>query len=112
MVPLSNGILVQYEAKEGAAGALCQRLFQAFAMYKSTRQDIEIEPSVQVHLLVRGEKMRASGAMIDRVTAHDKVTVHFQTRVEDAYGDGKGLAGLRLLEGPDSTCLLDWHAHG
>ena len=65
---------------------------------------------LQVHLLVRGEKMRASGAMQDRVQAHDKVTVHYSTRVEDAYGDGKGLAGLRLLEGPDGDAALNFEA--
>ena len=72
-------------------------------------EPIVFEPDsleLQVHLLVRGEKMRASGAMQDRVQAHERVTVHYSTRVEDAYGDGKGLAGLRLLEGPDGVALL------
>ena len=47
--------------------------------------------------------MRASAAMVDRVQAHKGVTVHLHTRVEDAYGDAKGLSGLHLLEGPDSA---------
>ncbi len=33
-----------------------------------------------VHLLVRGPRLRASGAMQDRVRAHDKVTVHHSTQ--------------------------------
>lgn len=41
--------------------------------------------------------------MQDRVNAHNKVTVHYQTRVEDAFGDSRGLSGLHLLEGPDSA---------
>ena len=56
-----------------------------------------------MHLLVRGERLRASKAMQDRVNAHNKVTVHYQTRVEDAFGDSRGLSGLHLLEGPDSA---------
>ncbi len=30
-------------------------------------------PSLQIHLLVRGDKMRASGAMQDRVMKHPQV---------------------------------------
>jgi thioredoxin reductase len=51
----------------------------------------------QVHLLVRGEKMRASKAMQDRVLRHPAVTVHFNTGIDDAYGDGKALQGLHLV---------------
>lgn len=50
----------------------------------------------KVHLLVRGEKMRASKAMQDRVLAHSRVDVHFNTAVEDAYGNGV-LQGLRTV---------------
>ncbi|KAG2432738.1 hypothetical protein HYH02_012872 [Chlamydomonas schloesseri] len=50
-----------------------------------------------VHLLVRGERMRASKAMQDRVLANPRVTVHFNTGVEDAYG-GEVLQGLRLFD--------------
>ena len=53
----------------------------------------------QVHLLARGDKLRASRAMQDRVLNHDKVTVHFNTTVDDAYPDGKGaLAGLHTKD--------------
>ena len=33
-----------------------------------------------VHLLVRGQRLRASAAMQDRVRAHDKVTLHQNTQ--------------------------------
>ena len=37
--------------------------------------------------------------MQDRVLEHDKVTVHFNTAVDDAYPDGKGaLAGLHTKD--------------
>ena len=37
--------------------------------------------------------------MQDRVLSHDKVTVHFNTAVDDAYPDGKGaLAGLHTKD--------------
>jgi thioredoxin reductase (NADPH) len=53
---------------------------------------------MQVHLLVRSGKMRASAAMQDRVLNHEKVEVHFNTGVADAYGDKKGLKGLHLRD--------------
>ena len=56
---------------------------------------------VQVHLLVRGPKLRASAAMQDRVRAHPKVTVHLNTGVQDAYPDAKGKMGGLVLT--DST---------
>ncbi|KAK9822163.1 hypothetical protein WJX81_003005 [Elliptochloris bilobata] len=51
-----------------------------------------------VHLLVRGQRLRASGAMQDRVRAHDKITVHHNTQVKDAFGDKKGMKGLVLTD--------------
>ena len=54
--------------------------------------------TAQVHLLVRGKRMRASAAMQDRALRHDKVQVHFNTSVRDAYGDKKGLKGLVLYD--------------
>lgn len=37
--------------------------------------------------------------MQDRVLNHEKVTVHFNTTVDDAYPDGKGaLAGLHTKD--------------
>lgn len=52
--------------------------------------------NVQVHMLVRGGHMRASGAMQDRVEAHKKINVLYNTQVEDAFGDGRGLTGLHI----------------
>ena len=60
---------------------------------------ISCNGQVQVHLLARGPKLRASRAMQDRVLAHDKVEVHFNTAVDDAYPDGKGaLDGLHTKD--------------
>jgi thioredoxin reductase (NADPH) len=42
-----------------------------------------------VHLLVRGEQMRASKAMQDRVLSNPNITVHFNTTIEDAVGKGE-----------------------
>ncbi len=60
----------------------------------------------QVHLLVRGPKMRASAAMQDRVLEHEKVEVHYNTMVDDAYGDKKGLKGLVLKDTSNGEELL------
>lgn len=51
----------------------------------------------QVHLLVRGDQMRASKAMQDRVLANPKVTVHWHTAVEDVFGTDNFLQGLKLI---------------
>ncbi len=51
----------------------------------------------QVHLLVRGERMRASKAMADRAASNPRVTVHYHTGVEDAFG-GEVLQGLKLFD--------------
>ncbi len=59
---------------------------------------------MQVHLLVRGAKMRASAAMQDRVLNHEKVEVHFSTEVADAFGDKKGLKGLQLRDTSSGWC--------
>ncbi|MBW4656394.1 MAG: thioredoxin-disulfide reductase [Kaiparowitsia implicata GSE-PSE-MK54-09C] len=49
-----------------------------------------------VHLLVRGDKMRASKAMQDRVLRNPKVTVHWNTSPKDVYGENGLLSGLKL----------------
>jgi thioredoxin reductase (NADPH) len=41
-----------------------------------------------VTVLVRGEKMRASKVMQDRVLAHPKVTVRFNTTISEVRGEG------------------------
>lgn len=53
----------------------------------------------QVHLLVRGEALRASKTMADRVLSHNKITVHFNTQVVDAYGAKGVMTGLELRNG-------------
>jgi Pyridine nucleotide-disulphide oxidoreductase len=50
-----------------------------------------------VHLLVRKPTMCASKTMQDRVLEHPNITVHFNTTVEDAFGDSEGLKGLHLV---------------
>lgn len=49
----------------------------------------------QVHILVRRDTMRASKAMQDRVFKNSKITVHWDTKAVDAYGDTL-LKGLRI----------------
>ncbi len=49
-----------------------------------------------VNLLIRGEQMRASKAMQDRVLNNPKITVHFNTEAVDAFGSGGKMEGLRI----------------
>lgn len=60
--------------------------------------------ATEVHLLVRSDHLRASRTMQDRVLAHPRVTVHFDTRVVEALGAAEGaggspLRGLRVRSG-------------
>lgn len=49
-----------------------------------------------VHLLVRGEKMRASKAMQDRVLKNPKITVHWNTEAVDVFGSEDWMRGIRV----------------
>ncbi len=49
-----------------------------------------------VHMLVRGEKMRASKAMQDRVLSNPKITVHWNTEPIDVYGEADHMKGVHL----------------
>lgn len=50
-----------------------------------------------VHLIVRGDRLRASGAMADRVLANAAITVHWNRQVVDAGGDS-WLESIQLRE--------------
>lgn len=49
-----------------------------------------------VHLLVRGDRMRASKAMQDRVLRNPKITVHWNTEAVDVVGNGELMTGLKV----------------
>ncbi len=51
-----------------------------------------------VHMLVRGEKMRASKAMQDRVLQNDKITVHWNTDILDVFGEEDHMKGVKLKD--------------
>lgn len=51
-----------------------------------------------VHLLVRGEKMRASKAMQDRVLQNDKITVHWNTEILDVFGEADHMKGVKIKD--------------
>jgi thioredoxin reductase (NADPH) len=50
----------------------------------------------QVNMLVRGEKMRASKAMQDRVLSNPKINVHWNTEVADVFGDDRHMEGVKI----------------
>jgi len=56
----------------------------------------------QVHLIVRGDKLRASGAMADRVLTNPAITVHWNRLVADASG-GDWLEAITLRDVSGST---------
>ncbi len=52
----------------------------------------------RVHMLVRGDKMRASKAMQDRVLSNPKITVHWNSQPMDVVGEGDRMNGLKILD--------------
>lgn len=50
----------------------------------------------RVHMLVRGDKMRASKAMQDRVLNNPKITVHWNTEILDVFGEADHMQGVKL----------------
>jgi len=58
----------------------------------------------RVHLIVRGSRLRASGAMADRVLANPNITVHWNRQLVDVSGDD-WLDGLSLRDttGPEAA---------
>ena len=55
-----------------------------------------------VHLIVRGDKLRASGAMADRVLANPAITVHWNRQVADVSG-GDWMEALTLRDATTGT---------
>lgn len=51
-----------------------------------------------VHILVRGDKMRASKAMQDRVLSNPKITVHWNTQPVDVVGEGDRMTGIKIRD--------------
>lgn len=49
-----------------------------------------------VHMLIRGDRMRASKVMQDRVLNHPKITVHWHTQALDVVGNDTRLTGVRV----------------
>lgn len=58
----------------------------------------------RVHLIVRGSRLRASGAMADRVLANPNITVHWNRQLVDVTGDD-WIASLSLRDatGPETA---------
>ncbi len=52
--------------------------------------------ATHVHVLHRREEFRASKIMADRVLAHDKITVHWNTELKEVLGNGKMVTAAKL----------------
>jgi thioredoxin reductase (NADPH) len=52
----------------------------------------------EVHLMVRSDVLRASKIMQERVLAHEKVRVSWNTQVKEVFGDGKKMTGVKLYQ--------------
>jgi thioredoxin reductase (NADPH) len=50
----------------------------------------------QVNMLIRGEKMRASKAMQDRVLSNPKIKVHWNSEPVDVFGNDKHMEGVKI----------------
>lgn len=54
--------------------------------------------ATKVTMLVRSEKMRASKIMQDRVQAHNKIDIKWNSAIEEVLGDGKKVTGVKLKD--------------
>ena len=52
----------------------------------------------RVHMLVRGEKMRASKAMQDRVLSNPNITVHWNSEPVDVFGNDNHMEGVHIRD--------------
>ncbi len=50
----------------------------------------------RIHLLVRGNKMRASKAMQDRVLNNPNITIHWNSEPVDVFGENGRMTGVKL----------------
>lgn len=101
-VPCEN----QFWSRGISACAICDGatpIFRAAELAVVGGGDSAAEESVyltkygsHVHLLVRGDQMRASKAMQDRVLNNDKITVHWNTSVVDVFGEADHMKGVLL----------------
>lgn len=51
----------------------------------------------KVHMFVRRDELRASKIMQERVLKNDKITVHWNTEVEEVLGNGEEVTGIRAI---------------
>lgn len=96
----------QYWTKGVSACAICDGatpIFQGVELAVIGGGDSAAEEAVyltkygsHVHLLVRGDAMRASKAMQDRVFANAKITIHWHTEAIAIEGDGHLMQGLKV----------------
>ena len=62
----------------------------------------------RVHLIVRGSRLRASGAIADRVLANPNITVHWNRQLVDVTGDDwLGSLSLRDAAGPETAGAIE-----
>ncbi len=50
-----------------------------------------------VHMFVRRDELRASKIMQERVINNDKITIHWNTEVQEILGNGEEVTGARIL---------------
>jgi thioredoxin reductase (NADPH) len=50
----------------------------------------------EVHMLVRGDKMRASKAMQDRVLNNPRIQIHWNTEPVDVFGNDSHMEGVKI----------------
>lgn len=62
-----------------------------------------LKTSKHVHMLIRRDQMRASKIMQDRAINHEKITIHWNTVVDEVLGDGNVVTGLKLRSTADDS---------
>lgn len=85
--------LSQHLAKSGERGG-GDDFFDLSSNIQSWITNIYILDGSKVHVLVRRDELRASKVMADRLKAHEKVEIHFNTSPVECLGDGSLLTAV------------------
>jgi len=65
----------------------------------------------KVHLIHRRDKFRSSAVMTERALKNEKISVIYDSAVDEILGDGKGVTGVRIMNLKTNT-TSDLHLKG
>jgi len=106
----------EYWGKGVATCAVCDAAFHANeAVIVVGGGDAAVEETLQlaayarsITVLVRGDHMRASHAMQDRLRAYPQVSIKYHTQLKEIMGDSKHVTGVKIIS-PEGESEMPIH---